>query len=72
MIILSVEVGMFNYGEYNMCIRKIAYRTKRRALNALNKIAKTGKLIPPSAHAYSCPYCNKWHLGHRKGAGIAK
>lgn len=57
---------MTDYKKYNMCERKIRYRKQLTALKELKSIARTGKIIPPNAHAYKCPYCDGWHLGHNK------
>ena len=44
----------------------IKYHSKKKALKHLNRIRKWGMIIPKNAHAYLCPYCNFWHLGHDK------
>ena len=52
--------------EYQMCLRKVRYTSKKRALNMLKQIGKK-KIIPSNAHAYKCPVCDGgWHLGHDK------
>ena len=45
---------------------KIKYHSKKKALKHLNRIRKWGMIIPKNAHAYLCPYCKHWHLGHDK------
>jgi len=46
--------------------RKIKYHNKERALKHLKQMRKWGMIIPKNAHAYLCPSCNRWHLGHDK------
>ena len=50
------------------CI-KIKFPSKKRAENKLKAIAKQGIIIPENAHAYLCPSCGKWHLGHDRKIG---
>lgn len=56
----------FDLHIYNSCIKKRKYKTLQNALDALKKIRKTGKIVPPNACAYKCDYCYAWHLGHNK------
>ena len=48
-----------------MCGGKIRYKSKQKALNRLKSIKKRGIIVPENAGAYHCPFCNRWHLGHR-------
>lgn len=48
------------------CGTKFQYRTKKRAINYLRRIKKTGVIVPSNAHAYICSQCNYWHLGHKR------
>ena len=50
-----------------MCESKIRHGSKKCAENALRKIRKTGMIVSPDAHAYKCPFCQGWHLGHTRG-----
>jgi hypothetical protein len=50
------------------CEAKIRYKSKKRAENALRSIRKSGKIITGTPNAYLCRFCNRWHLGHGKGA----
>jgi hypothetical protein len=48
---------------YHMCERKIRYKSKKSADNKLKAIRKSGVIVQ-DGHAYQCPVCSKWHLGH--------
>lgn len=52
--------------KWKECGLKIQYRNKKRATNCLNKIRKRGLIVPNNAHAYLCPQCSYWHLGHKR------
>ena len=49
---------------FYMCDRKKRYKAKKNAENQLKFMRKKGIIIPMDAHAYQCPYCSGWHLGH--------
>ena len=51
---------------YRSCERKIAYDSRATARDAASRLARdTGDKFC----AYKCPYCEYWHVGHRKGKG---
>lgn len=54
------------FKRYWACQRKRKYRSEQAAMNMLDRIKKTGKIIPHNANAYRCTYCDGWHLGHAK------
>jgi len=45
---------------------KVKYNSMKSALQGMRKIKKSGKIIPPDAHIYLCPFCKNYHLGHNK------
>lgn len=49
---------------YHMCDKKKRYSAKKHGEEELRRIRKTGKIVPPDAHVYHCPFCEGWHLGH--------
>lgn len=48
-----------------MCGDKIRFRSQKSALNKLRAIRKSGFIVDRDAGAYQCPFCNRWHLGHK-------
>lgn len=50
--------------KFFMCDRKKRFNKKINAENMLKSIRKKGVIVPPDAHAYHCPFCAGWHLGH--------
>jgi hypothetical protein len=48
------------------CKRKIAYRSRKRADNALEQMMNKRTVADiQSLFVYLCPHCSKWHLGNR-------
>jgi hypothetical protein len=45
------------------CQGKIRHATEGVAWCAVRKLGA------PGMHAYRCPHCGAWHVGHRRGAG---
>lgn len=52
--------------QWFMCERKTAYKSKYCAEDVLRKKRKQGMIITGEMHAYKCPSCSCWHLGHRR------
>jgi hypothetical protein len=48
------------------CGRKIRHAYKLDAEEHLNSLIREGDARPGSMNVYRCPYCNGWHVGHRK------
>jgi hypothetical protein len=47
----------FFWVRYRGCWRKVAHTTEARA-------AREAARLRSGAHAYRCPHCRKWHVGH--------
>ena len=47
--------------------RKVAYRTKARALDAAEKLMEAGR-VEPGCHItpYECELCGEWHVYNRR------
>lgn len=45
------------------------YASERGALRRLERIRARGEDPDRLIHAYLCPHCGGWHLGHRPGIG---
>lgn len=55
---------MFDGKKFHSCERKIRYASKGEARKYLSVMKKKG--LSNNFGAYECPYCEGFHLGHRK------
>jgi hypothetical protein len=53
--------------QIRMCLGKRTYDTKKMAEGVMYQAKKRGIIVTKSMHAYKCPFCSKFHLGHNKG-----
>lgn len=49
-----------SYRRWRACTRKRAYQTKKEAQHIVSRHAREGDVV----HAYHCPWCGQWHVGH--------
>ena len=56
-----------NRPRWRTCLRKRSYRSKKEAGHVVGRHALEGDVV----HAYQCPYCKRWHVGHRREPGRA-
>lgn len=45
------------------CLNKTAYATRQQAERTVEYCHANGKV---DVHAYPCPFCREWHVGHRR------
>lgn len=45
--------------------QKVSFATPEAAERHLARVARSGKVLGETAHAYSCSECGMWHWGHR-------
>ena len=58
--------GMLAETERTTCLVKFAHMSSRAAEDECERMKrKTGH---SNLHAYSCPFCQLWHVGHTKTA----
>lgn len=55
------------------CLRKVRYRSKVRADNALKELIERNRYAPHNDLAvYSCAYCAGYHIGHKLKKGFTQ
>lgn len=47
----------------NSCTGKVGHASRDNALIAARKTVR-GSVVGDWMHAYRCPHCGKWHIGH--------
>ena len=48
-----------------MCTSKVPFSSRREAASASSHRRGTGGQLS----SYHCPYCDQWHLGHKRAKG---
>jgi len=59
---------MRNRQRAKMCGRKRAYASRKAAKQATKRVPRHTR---PNLHAYRCPYCGAWHVGHSQLRHVA-
>ena len=54
---LLVSLYRFFWKRYRTCWRKVTHDSHGSA-------AREAKRLRNGVHAYQCPYCHAWHVGH--------
>lgn len=47
-----------------MCGTKVQYNSYELAVYACRRLRRLGTTKDIELHAYKCPYCKQYHLGH--------